>query len=499
MIKSRDIPKILKEIAIKEFKNKRPDRLEIRRAKNMQILRRGFGPKVRVLKREKRIPYLMVLNYETEYRIYQISEDARIVGGQNYSKKEFGPIEKKIKKYTDIIYKIVRPKPKVITFDDIRNQINQDFHKIYHQVSKFLDIKIKNLPYISFLNGQSLNNLRFGIIEVKSDEIILSDEYLNNKLKIILYREVFMLFVPNFLSEKIKLQVCLLATFHFLKEGEKDELKEIWYSVEDIPYDLNLFNKEKILKIIKLILNFDRYNIVLFNEEESKEFLKLLMENLGTQNLNKLFSKIYKVMYSNLDMTDEYKKEIYLEYTICYYILAQDFDSILVLIDKVKNKELGALFRAIYDFDWAEIEIIAHNLKITDKKFKNLINLVIKFIRNSLIEVKLISPRKEIIEQTIFEIEVRITNKSKNTFNNLEIKKISYKPKNLIEIVEQGPFQVFKFVPSENIKMSYKFKALRPGKAIIKEIILSCRDMNDQIHEFTSNELNLIIKNREEI
>ncbi|MHA1269134.1 MAG: hypothetical protein ACTSPY_05045 [Candidatus Helarchaeota archaeon] len=499
MIKSREIPKVLRDLAKKEFISKRPDRVEIRKAKNTQILRRGFGPQISVFSQEKSIPFLMILNYKTIFRVYHISADARIVGGQNFTKTEFEQIKKKINKYTDIIYKIVRPKPKEITIEDIKDQINQDFQKIAKKLGNEINIQFRKLPYLSINNKMCKNNLRFGVYSEKNNIITLSDEFIGKNLKIIFIRELFRLILPKFLDETSLNRLSLLGTYQFIKNSEKEWLENIWNSIEKIPFNLKNFNRENVLKLFDILIKFDKFNNIKFNEKENIKLIQLMSEKINLQNYNHIFSEVYFSLYNDVQFNDVNKKMNCLIYAICYLFLNNSYDLIPELINKLDNVQIRNLFQYLNTFNWIQSENAFRNLELNNKKFRNLVNNVMKHIRNNLIEVKMTLINKEVQIDTNFEIKIKIANKSKNSFNSLEIKGVYYKPKNIIKILDQEHLEIYKLEAGDIISIIYKFKALKSGKIMIKGITLVCKDENDYLHEFRSNDLIFQIKNKSEM
>ncbi len=494
--RTREIPKILKEIALREFKSKRPDRLEIRRARNTQIFRRGFGPQVAVLSREKSIPYLMVLDYKNEFRVYQITEDARIVGGQNFTKEEFEKVKKNIIKYTNIIYKIIRPKPKEFTIEDLKEQINQDFKRIYQNLSNKINLQLRRLPYFSITPEYIAPNLRFGVFNEKNDIIILSDQYIGKELKIIFYREIFIRLIPNFLSENVRARIGLLSTYCLLDElVEKNLVKEIWEKIEKIPFNLNDFDRHKILKLIKLLITFNKYNIFNFNEFESMKFIDYLLKLVEKSSYNEIFAILYMNLYNDKEINQNYRKN-FLEYSICYYFLADQADKVPELLEKLENNGIQELFYYLYELDWIKIKRNLDLINNRPKKLKNLVERVIKNVGRRLIEIKIIPIQSDLQVDSKLQINYMIINKSKNNFYELKLKKVLFKPRNSMKILDSQTLKIYKLGPGESIESYLKFKILRPGKIVFKGIIIECRDENEQNYEFESNELKILIKGK---
>ena len=485
MANSRKIPKILKSLAIKEFKEKRPKRIEIRRAKNSQILRRGFGPQVRVM-REENILFLMILNYGIEYRMYYLTGNARIVGADNFTKKEYKKNEKKINKYTKIIYKIIKTEPKRLTIEDIKNQINQDFKDIYKKLKRLLDINIKNLPYITITKEISKHNLNFGIYKREKDIITLSNELQN--LKGVLYREIFRLIIPKYIVNKTLDRLCLLLVYPFLNKVEQEEWIQNWESIEKISFILEKFTSERVIRLIKILLGLDRYNTINFKDKESARLIQLVIENLEIENENFLFSTIYFSFYNNNQVEDSDQKDKCLQYTICYHFLDNNTKNIYELISKVKDENIKELFTELYYLDLIYIEKSYRILEFNNKKFEKLIQTVKKHQIDKLIKIKIESIFKEVQINSDLKIKCEIINNSKNKFRHLKLKKIYWKPKNYIQLIDQDLIDVFEFLAGECVELNFMFKILKSGKIKIG-IVIECKDENNNLYEFKSNKI----------
>jgi len=99
----------LKEIvkfARREFREKRPQKVRVLRAKDEKILSIG-GPIPAITIKESQIPYYIVaLDYGDMYRLYNFRKDGTLIGGENVEKTS--DKMKKIERSTKTEYIIPR-------------------------------------------------------------------------------------------------------------------------------------------------------------------------------------------------------------------------------------------------------------------------------------------------------------------------------------------------------------------------------------------------------
>ena len=112
-----------------------------------------------------------------------------------------------------------------------------------------------------------------------------------------------------------------------------------------------------------------------------------------------------------------------------------------------------------------------------------------KYARENLIKIKISPIEKELKKDSKLNIKLEFYNNSKNIFTNLEIKSYLFRPKKSLEFIDIDDINLLRFGPGEKFELKGRFKILRSGKIRIKGIILSCKDINNNLHEFKSNSL----------
>jgi hypothetical protein len=416
------------------------------------------------------------------------------VSAENLTKNDYIKIEKKIKKYTNMVYRLVKPEPEKFTIEDLKEQINQDLKFIYKKLRSVLDIKIKYLPYISISKQKSNHDLQFGVYKRKKDMIYLDDEYIGVNLKGIMLRELLRLIIPNFLDKETLNRLALLFTYPFLKKGEQEEWRGIWSSIEKIPFKLLEFDQNKVIKLLRILHQFDRYNALNFNNEESEIVIPFLINNMNITNYNELFYLTYLDLYKQVKTKDLEEKDKYLIYAISHRFLTNKMKNLIEIIGLLENEQIKEFFEELYYLDWIYAEQAYRNIDFKEKKLRNLIESVMIEVRYRLIDIKLRTESKEISIKDELFIQCEIKNKSKNKFTNLEIKEIGWKPKDRVKLLDKESLDIIEFKPGDQIKLNFEFKCLKAGKIKLKSIILSCKDINENLQEFRSNSVKLLIK-----
>ena len=99
----RDRIKKLIKFARREFKEKHPQEVKVLRIKGETILREGFLPFLSIRKKET-IQFVVLVDYGNNYRFYEFSKEAVMLGAENKEKSE--KLEKDLAKSTSKIFHI---------------------------------------------------------------------------------------------------------------------------------------------------------------------------------------------------------------------------------------------------------------------------------------------------------------------------------------------------------------------------------------------------------
>ena len=231
-----------------------------------------------------------------------------------------------------------------------------------------------------------------------------------------------------------------------------------------------------------------------FDSEESEILIHFLIDNMNITNYNELFYLTYLDLYDQVKTKDSEERDKYLIYAISHRFLTDKMKNLIEIIMLLENKQIKEFFEELYYLDWIYAEQAYRDIEFKEKKLRNLIESVMNEVRYRLIDIKISTDSNEINLSEELIIECDISNKSKNKFTNLEIKEIAWKSKDKVKLLDKESLDIIEFKPGGQIKLNLEFKCLKTGKIKFKSVILSCKDVNENLHEFRSNKLKLLIK-----
>ncbi|NVM00985.1 MAG: hypothetical protein HWN67_01500, partial [Candidatus Helarchaeota archaeon] len=209
--------KKLQAFALREYNEKKPKKVVVRRINSIKILPKKIIPSINVKKDIDLNPFLIATDFGSEVRIYYMLPDCTMLGAENYTKKDFEKIEKKIKKYTKKILElpqitaeemfektrtpfqdlISRMKNLKFTFKELEDRISREFNSLSQLTG--LKGKLKNIS----LTDKITENKRFGVT-VDKHNLHFYVYCLNSPLiEGIIYRECFFALMPRYITSDL--------------------------------------------------------------------------------------------------------------------------------------------------------------------------------------------------------------------------------------------------------------------------------------------------------
>ncbi|NHJ31476.1 MAG: hypothetical protein FK732_01310 [Asgard group archaeon] len=291
---SRDIKKRLFEFARNEFETKKPEYVEVRKAKGTKTFYRGPVPQL-ILTRYKAIAYTVFADFGTLCRLYYFNRDGYCIRDSSYSDQQLDKIKTHLKKTTTRVlrYPKIEVKPKI---GNLSVKLDNRFAEIINEIEKLIKLKLPSRPVITLNKNLDLKE------EILFDNINREDEFLE---------------LPFGIEETEFVEIVLIqsALFEFTKLifGKKTALAKNKASL------LSLFfiNDKKLLDVLSDYLNIANIIPKDFNKQNRKNELPNAVEILTDYNSYLLSSDFVEYdFYSNQRFQDKFLYCLLSEFTI---------------------------------------------------------------------------------------------------------------------------------------------------------------------------------------
>ena len=149
-MENRLLKKKLYEIALREYRDKRPTSIIGYRVKKSVVLQRGYGPSIIVSGLKGRVvPYLLLADYGEQYRLYYYLENGLLLNATNVPKAEFERESLKFQKATTQLFQIPKPSVPEKRAEKLKKQLNEKFQQFVNLIEKQTSCKIKLVPIIT--------------------------------------------------------------------------------------------------------------------------------------------------------------------------------------------------------------------------------------------------------------------------------------------------------------------------------------------------------------
>jgi len=492
--------KKLQAFAIREYKEKKPKKVIVRRISSTKIVPRSIIPRINAKSDIDLNPFLLISDFGSHKRLYYLLPDCTMLGAENYLKNEFEKIERKIKKYSKKVLELPQ-----ITAEQMFDEKRTPFHKIISQMKerrynfKELEAKFvrefKSLSKLTGITGKLKNitltdkktdQRRLGVI-VEKDKLLININCLKSLLiEGIIYRECLIALIPKYLNCDV-IDFCSFGAFVLLP----DEFKDIWFKIwkNTSKYDevyLKAANKNDIKKIFGFFGYIKPYlDKKELTDTESNQLINIILSNFRESNrYNSLL--FFKYLLKQVKVQDELfdilkSKEILLSYLLYKKTPAFENENGLMFV----NLSFNLIKMKFYEFyrQYNKISKIPVGLN----------RLYQEFLReNKPIKLELDYPN-QIKANQIIDFKIIISNKCNLTFTNLKIKDFLHTAFKKVGI-EQEKVKIDKIEPFESIEFNLKLRPIKNGNLKLKAISFSCESNLNQIYKLKSKPIKIEIK-----
>ncbi len=489
--------KKLQAFALREYNEKKPKKVVVRRINSIKILPKKIIPSLNVKNPIDLNPFLLATDFGSEVRIYYLLPDCTMLGAENYTKKDFERIERKIKKYTKKILElpqitaeemfektrtpfqdvISRMKNLKFTFKELEDRISREFNSL----SQFTGLtgELKNIS----LTDKITESKRFGVT-VDKHNLHFYVYCLNSPLiEGIIYRECFFALMPSYITCDLT-DLCSFGAYILLSGENKEKWFEKWRKISDFDESiLSKITKKDIKKIFNLFgfikPYLDRNELT---ESESIFLIDIILKHFmkSNQYITALFFKyLADENKSQKDVEDLFRaKQILLE----------------CLDDKknVKNLEISELKLVSLSINLVKMQL--NEFYIQYEEIQNIPLGLNRLFQDYLRENKplklVLNYPKQIKFNEVINFEIIIINLSNLSFSNLQIKDSL---QTIFRKIEDDEEMVDKIEPNEEIRIIMKLKPIKSGYFKSKAIKISCKNNFDKTYNLKSKPIKIKI------
>lgn len=473
-MEDRRIKKRLYEIALKEYKDKRPKEITGYRVKKSVLLQRGYGPSIIISGLGGQlVPFLLLANYGDQYRLYYLVETGMIVNAINVPKNEFERELLKFEKATAKLFQIPKPQVPEKKVEKIKQQLNDKFHNYLALIEKQTSCKLRTAPIITVYQTSSETQ---PIIKRTPDFIKLPIELLShNLLEGYLLREAYRLILPPFLiqTDHAKLFATFGAYFHLPKSLKLDWI-QLWEQKYALKTLLPRLNDQQFHAFLQFLCYLGKY--------ESEPF-----EDKQIHTLFTYFPELHKTTQSPPEMAAHcYLKlanheGLYNLKAALFFILADQ--------SKAAKKVLHELSRFSQSKEIETLRIHAEYLASIHLSklysagplspsaylgMKAIFTDALEFVKKHIIEVKRIHPSEAKYMNPV-DITIKLKNVSDLTLQNIKIVDQPSK-KTKVAILSPPSFNFSVLAPGKELTCHYQLQFENPQKITFSQGVLTYED-----------------------
>jgi hypothetical protein len=488
-LQNRSIVKRLYEIALKEYKEKRPSEIAGYRLKLSVLLQRGLGPGL-ILSglKGQAVPYLLVANYGDHYRLYYILEDGRMLNADNVPTPEFDREQLKFQKATTKLFVIPKPEVPESKIEKVKKQLNEKFRYYIDLIEKQTFAKVRNIPVITIYQTSIDEKL---VIRREADFIKFPLELVTHKLiEGFLITEAYRLIFPQFVQKtKHMRSLWNIGAYFLLAKTLKEEWLNYWESKEPLRERTTQINEALFHAFVHFLTYLGKFETTTFEDEQFEKIFSI-------------FSKISKKTDSNPEIAAQCYLQLanhegnFILKAALYFILAKQID------DAVKILKELAKFAVPEEIQKAKTvceELATGQLsKLYSPSFETvsfpldiqkLFNEAFEQVKTRVLEINRIHKEKGKLNDP-FTIKIEIRNKTDLTFQHLILKdELPSKP--TIDFLSSNSFNLPQISPHQIISVEYQINCAIPAKLRLDNGSITFEDLYE--HRYIQNLLSTVV------
>ncbi len=465
-MENRLIKKRLYEIALKEFKDKRPTEIIGYRVKKAVILHRGYGPSI-ILSglKGKVVPFLLLANYGEQFRLYYLLENGVIINAINIPKEDFERESLKFQKATSKLFQIPKPQMPEKQVEKLKKLFNEKFQKYIALIEKETSCKIKNIPIIT-LYQPSVGSK--ATIKRERDFIRYPVDLVGHKLLDgFLAREAYRLVLPSFIRKTsyTKLFGVAGAYFQLPKSMSPDWIRywEPTLSLKTIvtPIKYTLFHE-----FLTFLCYLGRFESGKFSDSQIKKIFSDFPEHVKKGRSN---PEIAAHCYLNMANHEGF----YNIKAALFFILANQFKQARKVLKELSKfsqtndvQTIRIQSEYLASFQLAKIFSNETNLKSISVDTHALFQVALEHIKNQIAEITRSHDSKGSISEPI-TIRLKIKNHSDLSLKNLNLSD-NLPKKSKIEFIGANSVFLNQLPPKKEITFEYQIISEIPQKMSFK-------------------------------
>jgi len=473
-LQNRLIVKSLHDFALKEYKEKRPTEILGYRVKLSVLLQRGFGPSI-ILRGigGQAVPYLILANYGSQYRLYYFLENGRLLNAINIEKQEFELEEAKFQKATAKLFQIPKPSVPENKLEKLKKQLNDKFQQFLTQIEKQTSCKIKTTPIITVYQSPLETKL---IIKREQNFIKMPLEIITHKLiDGFLLREAYSLIFPSFIKKTKHADLLrLVGAYYLLPKSLHTDWIQYWEPREPLKIKLSQLNEPSLNSYLRFLCYFGKYESTPFLDPQLEKYSSIFFNLLGkTESISEIAAQCYLQLANH--------QGFFIIKAALFFILANRLKEAKKVLKELSQfaqlKEIHDLriqCEFLASFQISKIYSSKFLLESVSRDLQKLYSETFDYIKTQLFEVKRIH-KLEYFSSEAIRVKLKIKNLSDIPFQNIKLTDELPK-KSQIEKFSSNTFYFAQIRPSEETSCEYEFSCETPQKLPFKNGTLTFED-----------------------
>lgn len=461
-MQNRAIVKRLYELALKEYREKRPVGIVGYRVKLSVLLQRGYGPSL-ILSglKGQAVPFLLLANYGDNYRLYYILEDGRMISAINIPTADFEREQLKFQKATTKLFEIPKPEVPENKIEKVKKQLNEKFQHYIEVIKKQTSCNVRKIPLITIYQPSLEEKL---VIKREPDFIKFPLELVtHNLIDGFLITEAYKLIFPKFVRKTKQMRLfCNIGAYFLLTKTLKQDWLDYWEPKMPFKAKITQLNEPLFHSFIHFLCYLGKFETDSFDDEQFEKIFSIFSEiSLKTESNPEIAAHSYLQLANH--------EGLFVLKAALFFILANKMDDALKILKELAKftqsediKKIRILCEQLATFQLSKIYSASVEIESISLNIQKLFIGALEQIKNRVLEIKRLHKENARVDESI-TIKLEIRNMTDLTFQNLVLKDELPK-KRFINLISSNTFQFAQILPKKIVKVEYQLSTHIPSK-----------------------------------
>lgn len=456
-MQNRAIVKRLYELALKEYREKRPIGIVGYRVKLSILLQRGYGPSL-ILSglKGQAVPFLLLANYGDNYRLYYMLEDGRMINAINIPTPDFEREQLKFQKATTKLFEIPKPEVPENKIEKLKKQMNQKFQHFIELIEKQTSCKVKNIPLITIYQKPFEEKL---VIKRESNFIKIPLELItHNLIEGFLITEAYRLIFPKFVQKSKQMRLFRnIGAYFLISKTLKQDWLDYWEPKEPFKAKVTQINESLFHSFVRFLCYLGKFETDSFSDEQFEKIFSIFSEiSLKIESDPEIAAHCYLQLANH--------QGIFILKAALFFILANKMDDTVKILKELAKftqsediQNTRKYCEQLATFQLSKIYSSPSEMQLIPSNIQKLFTNALEQIKSQVLEIRRLHREKAPLNEPI-SIKLKIRNRTDLTFQNINLK-------------DELPKKQSVILHSPN---SFQFTQISPKKDTIVEYQLSC-------------------------